>query len=46
MILTHIVHNSTTSLLHHYYNITVKRLKIGFFDTTLLHHQNFILNLG
>ena len=46
MILTHIVHNSTTSLLHQYNNITVKSIKMGFFDTTLLHHQNFILNLG
>lgn len=46
MILAHIGHITTTSLLHQYNNITVKSIKIAFFDTTLLHHQIFILNLG
>jgi len=45
MLLIRIVHNSTTSLLHQYNNITVKSLKMDFFDTTPLHHQIFILNL-
>jgi hypothetical protein len=46
MILARIEHNTTTSLLHQYNNINVKRLKKRFFDTTRLHHQFFILNLG
>ena len=46
MILTHIGYNTTTSLLHQYNNISLKSIKNGFFDTTRLHHQIFILNLG